>query len=48
MTPFRIHPGADHRDLTGDGLDDLVLSAPAEVRNGVAGGVYVLESPALD
>ncbi len=35
-------------DLTGDGLDDLVLSAHAEVRNGVAGGVYVLESPALD
>ncbi len=35
-------------DLTGDGLQDLVISAPSEVRDGLPGGVYVLESPVIE
>jgi hypothetical protein len=34
-------------DLTGDGLQDLVIGAPGEVRDGQLGGVYVLHSPVI-
>ncbi len=35
-------------DLTEDGLEDLVIGAPSERRNGGPGGVYVLHSPVID
>ncbi len=35
-------------DLTGDGLQDLVIGVPGEWRNDVPGGVYVVHSPLFD